>query len=152
LTDDDVREAHYLLIQFVKNYELLYGFEEMASVMHDLLHIACTVYLYGPLHGYSAFGFEDLNGAFVEAVHGMKLPSTQILNSFIWWQKWMWVHENEKSTKSTICEFINKTLNKSDNNSATELNGVRYGLHRLKNKQIQAYLLEYPRISVIAIM
>ncbi|CAF4454773.1 unnamed protein product, partial [Didymodactylos carnosus] len=100
ITDNDKDEVQTLLILFVKKYEKLYSVKEMVSVVHDMLHLAMHVKMYNALHGWSGFGFESLNGLLVDSVHGMKLPSNQIINAFINYLKCMWLYIEEKDESS----------------------------------------------------
>ncbi len=65
LRPDIVKQAQYvdyaenLLINFVKNFEVIYGAEQLVYNMHTLIHPAQDCRQFGPLDTISAFPFEN---------------------------------------------------------------------------------------------
>lgn len=51
--------ANELLRYFVKEFKILYGEQFVTSNVHNLIHLAQDVKLYGPLDSFSAFDFEN---------------------------------------------------------------------------------------------
>ena len=54
--------AHEQLNLFYHLVPELYGQEVCTANMHALVHLSQFVYNWGPLWGYSCFGFESMNG------------------------------------------------------------------------------------------
>ncbi|KAF4525461.1 hypothetical protein B566_EDAN004873, partial [Ephemera danica] len=82
ISNDDISLAESLMIQFVSQYEDLYGLKFMSANLHALLHLADCVRKLGPLWVTSCFPFEDLNGKMTRLVHGTRSAEQQINNSF----------------------------------------------------------------------
>lgn len=61
---DDVEKAHQLFIEFVKEYEILYGEFSVKSNHHMVLHLRDVIKTFGPVSVYWTFGFERMNGIF----------------------------------------------------------------------------------------
>ncbi|XP_035675598.1 uncharacterized protein LOC118415252 isoform X1 [Branchiostoma floridae] len=70
ITTDDLDKAEDLLLQFVAQFEVLYGVKEVVCNVHSLVHYADNVRELGPLWAHSCFYFEDLNGQLRHLVHG----------------------------------------------------------------------------------
>ncbi|CAN7940686.1 unnamed protein product, partial [Ixodes hexagonus] len=51
--------AEELLVHFVKTFMSLYGKDKVSHNVHNLIHLANDVRSHGPLHGWSAFPFEN---------------------------------------------------------------------------------------------
>lgn len=73
--------AECLLNLFVMGVETLYGLEKCSFNVHQLTHIAGYVLLWGPLHSWSAFPFEDANGYIKRKVHGSNKLDVEIANT-----------------------------------------------------------------------
>ena len=61
--------ADQLLHKFVVRSEALYSKIPMTFNMHLLLHLAKSVYYWGPLWAHSAFTFESGNGHLLKVIH-----------------------------------------------------------------------------------
>lgn len=81
VTEVDITEADIMLRLFVLDFGTLYGDRELVSNVHQLLHLPMCVKLYGPLHCFSAFIFEDLNGIIAKSTHGTKHVAQEIVNN-----------------------------------------------------------------------
>lgn len=81
VTRTGINEADTLLKLFVIDFGTLYGERELVSNVHQLLHLASCVLWYGPLHCFSAFIFEDLNGLISKATHGTRFVDKEIVNN-----------------------------------------------------------------------
>lgn len=64
--------ADQLLHKFVSNSEILYYKVSMTFNMHLLLHLAKSVYFWGPLWAHNAFAFESGNGQLLKVIHASK--------------------------------------------------------------------------------
>lgn len=81
VTEADIHEADVLLRLFVNDFGRLYGERELVSNVHQLLHLALCVRRYGPLHCFSAFIYEDLNGLIAKRTHGTNHVDVEIVNN-----------------------------------------------------------------------
>ena len=70
--------ADELLHKFVAHSEKLYSKVSMTFNMHLLLHLAKSVYYWGPLWAHSAFAFESGNGHLLNVIHAAKGVHHQI--------------------------------------------------------------------------
>ncbi|KAK3908854.1 Putative white-brown complex-like protein 30, partial [Frankliniella fusca] len=83
ITKSDMTESDLLLKLFVADFKNLYGDRAQTHNVHQLLHLALCVELYGPLFCFSAFPFEDLNGVIAKATHGTNYVDTEIVNNIV---------------------------------------------------------------------
>ena len=67
---------------FVEQFEGLYGLINMTFNVHQLLHAGDCVSHWGPLWGYSAYGFEDLYGKLMKMFNGTQKVGDQIVKRF----------------------------------------------------------------------
>lgn len=70
------------MFEFLKEYESLYGMEYMTYNAHLLTHLVGSVADWGPLWGYSAFPFENLNGRLLKFVCGTRYAASQIVDKY----------------------------------------------------------------------
>lgn len=73
--------AQDLLYKFVRQFETLYGLVYCSINIHQLLHLPQCVRVLGPLWSFSCFAYENLNGLFLQLVHGTWHIDTQIAKS-----------------------------------------------------------------------
>lgn len=81
ITEADIAEADLLLRLFVIDIQRLYGERELTYNSHQLLHLALCVRRYGPLHCWSAFIYEDLNGLIAKSTHGTHQIDVEIVRN-----------------------------------------------------------------------
>ena len=67
ITDDDIKYSQYLIEDFIKQYEFLFGKNNLTYNLHCHLHLPLQVLLYGPFHIISCFPFEG----FFKICHGL---------------------------------------------------------------------------------
>lgn len=79
---DKLRKVKKAMLNFLKEYQELYGKENMTYNAHILVHMVDHVGQWGPLWGYSAFPFEAMNGRLVGLVNGTRYAHTQIVEKF----------------------------------------------------------------------
>ncbi|XP_067214623.1 uncharacterized protein [Linepithema humile] len=78
--------ATWHLIQYVIDFQKLYGPHNMTYNVHLLLHLGKTVLMFGPLWCYSAFSWESGNGFLVKLVKGTRGVLTQIARKYTYLQ------------------------------------------------------------------
>jgi hypothetical protein len=78
LLKDYSNYADKLLNYFVKNFETLYGKENLSYNVHGLLHVCDDVKTFGNLNKYSAFCFENYLGQLKRLVRSGNRPLAQI--------------------------------------------------------------------------
>lgn len=83
ISDQDLVTAEYHLKVFVKQYEELYGIENMTMNVHLLIHYVFCVKNLGPLCAQSMFSFESNNAVFSRYVSGSVNILTQINTKYI---------------------------------------------------------------------
>ncbi|XP_043481109.1 uncharacterized protein LOC122510490 [Leptopilina heterotoma] len=72
ITIDDLNHADKLLHKFVADTENLYSSVAMTFNVHILLHLARSVFNWGPLFAHSCYGFESGNGQLLKTIHSAK--------------------------------------------------------------------------------
>ncbi|KAE8740989.1 hypothetical protein FOCC_FOCC013484 [Frankliniella occidentalis] len=78
ISPEDITSAGSLLEQFVKDFENIYGVDNVSHNVHMCLHLHQSVQLLGPLWAVSCFQFEDMNGRLKNLVHGTRHVGLQI--------------------------------------------------------------------------
>lgn len=82
ITPSDFQRASNNLIKYVKEFQSLYGEENMVHNVHLLEHLASCVKHCGPMWGYSNFPFESNNGSLVKHVSGTTDVEHQISSKY----------------------------------------------------------------------
>ncbi|CAN7937837.1 unnamed protein product [Ixodes hexagonus] len=72
--------AEQLLVHFVKTFMSLYGKDKVSHNVHNLIHLANDVRSHGPLHGWSAFPFENFMGTLKALQRKPERPLEQLHN------------------------------------------------------------------------
>ena len=62
LSFSECNQAQNFIIEFCKEFETLYGKENLVINMHLACHLKECIIDYGPIHGFWCFGFERFNG------------------------------------------------------------------------------------------
>jgi hypothetical protein len=78
VSPESVDLASALLKEFVAQYELFYGIENMTCNVHQLLHLGDFVRNLGPLWTVSCAPFENMNGILKSFVHGTRYADLQV--------------------------------------------------------------------------
>ncbi|KAK3926279.1 Zinc finger protein 438 [Frankliniella fusca] len=74
----DITSAGSLLEQFVKEFESIYGVDNVSHNVHMCIHLHDVVQRLGPLWATSCFQFEDMNGRLKNMIHGTRHVGIQI--------------------------------------------------------------------------
>lgn len=78
---EEIDLAETYLLKFVLEFEDLYGLEKCSFNVHQLLHLARFVRMWGPLWFWSAFPFKDGNGFLVRMAHGIINLEKELANT-----------------------------------------------------------------------
>ncbi|XP_057321287.1 uncharacterized protein LOC130665052 [Microplitis mediator] len=81
ITDANVNMTSNLLNKFVREFELKYGLKNCSINIHLILHLPQSVLTLGPLWANDCFGYEDLNGQYLNAINGTRHIDSQIIRS-----------------------------------------------------------------------
>lgn len=68
---------------FMKEYQDLYGCAQMTFNVHLISHLCDSVRQWGPLWGFSAFPFENMNGIIKKSFHGTQHVPEQICRKLL---------------------------------------------------------------------
>lgn len=82
ITPSDYLKASNNLCKYVKDFQNLYGEENMMHNVHLLEHLPKCVKDCGPIWAYSNFNFESNNGSLVKHVHGTTDVEHQIASKY----------------------------------------------------------------------
>jgi len=80
ISNADLERADHLLVDFCKEFEVLYGLRHMSFNLHLLRHLKQCVIQCGNLWVYICFDLEDLNGQLAALVHGTRHAIKQIIS------------------------------------------------------------------------
>lgn len=83
ITAHELNKCNDQLILFLKNFELLYGLENVTPKFHLALHLIDRVRVIGPLWAQSMFSLETMNGILVKSVKGTTSVLRQIASSYV---------------------------------------------------------------------
>ena len=72
--------AEKLLINFVQNFRIIYGDNQLMYNVHTLVHMVQDCRMYGALDNVSAFPFENKLGIIKKLIHKPHNPIAQIIN------------------------------------------------------------------------
>ena len=78
---EEIARAETMLVNFVRNFQKLYGVRFMFYNVHQLLHLAADVRILGPLWTHSCFAFEDKNRFLLRFIHGTQKIEFQIISA-----------------------------------------------------------------------
>ena len=81
ISPEDISKSERLYQHFCLMLGSLYDSRYELINIHSLLHLPEVVRDLGPLHCYSLFGFEGLNGNLLKLVHGTQQAQMQIVNA-----------------------------------------------------------------------
>lgn len=98
ILNDDIHEAEKKLNQFVAEFEILYGKENVTINLHLLKHLAPMVRKLGPCWTQSAYGFEAVNGTVTKA----NTATWGILHQLAW--KYT-MRKTVQAEKKETCKF-----------------------------------------------
>lgn len=62
LSLSECTQAQHFIVEFCREFENLYGKENLVINMHLVCHLKECILDYGPIHGFWCFGFERFNG------------------------------------------------------------------------------------------
>ena len=74
--------CNLVLSEFVRDFEVLYGLNNVSFNVHLCLHLTSSVRSWGPLWCHSAFVFESFNGILLEMIKGTQGVPLQICKTF----------------------------------------------------------------------
>ena len=70
ISAEDLKDAELIFIDFIREYEILYGIDNMTSNLHAHFHLIAQVKRFGPLTKCSGFAFENMFRLTREMYHG----------------------------------------------------------------------------------
>lgn len=82
ITEAELRKSEELAVDFVSQFETLYGKENVSFNVHLCLHLPESVKNWGPLWAHSGYVFESFNGAILKMFHGTQCVPLQIMKQF----------------------------------------------------------------------
>ncbi|XDV26081.1 hypothetical protein PO909_029878, partial [Leuciscus waleckii] len=86
ITTEDIQKCEKLVVDFVKQFETLYGKTHVSFNVHLCLHLPESVRNWGPLWAHSGYIFESFNGDILKMFHGTQCVPLQIMKQFTYRQ------------------------------------------------------------------
>ncbi len=86
ITTEDIKKFEKLVVDFVKQFETLYGKTHVSFNVHLCLHLPESVRNWGPLWAHSGYIFESFNGDILKMFHGTQCVPLQIMKQFTYRQ------------------------------------------------------------------
>ncbi|XP_044582705.1 uncharacterized protein LOC123263800 [Cotesia glomerata] len=81
ITNAEINMASNFLHKFVREFENLYGLKNCSINLHLLIHLPKCVLALGPLWANDCFRYEDLNGQYLNVIHGTRHIDSQVVRS-----------------------------------------------------------------------
>lgn len=108
ITAEDICTAEAKLMDFVKEFEVLYGRHRVTMNIHLVTHIPLLVRISGPLWVQSAFFFESNNGNLVKSIKGPTHVLSQITKKYLLQQEYRNKYvKNEDINQIALSQCIN---------------------------------------------
>nr|XP_033967044.1 uncharacterized protein LOC117467508 isoform X2 [Pseudochaenichthys georgianus] len=86
ITTEELKRCEKLVVDFVKQFETLYGKQNVSFNVHLCLHLPESVNNWGPLWAHSGYIFESFNGEILKLFHGTQCVPLQIMKEFTYRQ------------------------------------------------------------------
>ena len=83
ISDDQIKDAHVILVQFCKTFQSLYGAERCTPNMHMACHLKDCMLDFGPLSSFWCFPFERYNGTLEHFKKSWVVPEKQMFRKFL---------------------------------------------------------------------
>ena len=83
LSQDDIAMADGMLLKFCKNFQALYGNEEVTPNMHLHCHLKDVILDYGPIHSFWCFSFERYNGIIGSIITNKRSIELQLMRKIV---------------------------------------------------------------------
>lgn len=83
LSDDEIRIADALLLQFCRRFETLYGQDVVTPNIHLHVHLADCIRDYGPMSSFWLFAFERFNGILGDEPTNNRSIEIQLMTRFL---------------------------------------------------------------------
>lgn len=108
-----LNEAEECLDKFVREFEALYGSNNMTLNVHMLLHLVRNVRLFGPLWTTSCCALENLNGILKGFVKSSNHPELQIYSSLEMLIHYLYFKDDYLKEGSSTYDFCNFALKRT---------------------------------------
>ncbi|KAL7866987.1 hypothetical protein AOLI_G00148010 [Acnodon oligacanthus] len=86
ITTEDLKRCEKLVVDFVKQFETLYGKQNVSFNVHLCLHLPESVRSWGPMWAHSGYIFESFNEEILKMFHGTQCVPLQIMKEFTYRQ------------------------------------------------------------------
>lgn len=107
ISKEKLQEADVCILEFVRDFALLYDLRFMTLNIHQCVHLADEVRNLGPLYNYSCFPFEDKNGFILKMIRGSRHVDSQVVGAISMAQKLPELQKRctvQGSPESALCE------------------------------------------------
>lgn len=112
ITAEDIKKCEKLVVDFVKQFETLYGKTHVSFNVHLCLHLPESVSNWGPLWAHSGYIFESFNGEILKMFHGTQYVPLQIMKRFTYRQILLLLRDN--ALRNAVPECIQLFSNLTD--------------------------------------
>lgn len=134
ITNLDLIVAEKNLKEFVHDYQILYGQQEMVMNVHNLTHIVESVKCLGPLWTQSAYPFEKNNGILLKNIRGTSDVMDQISSKYILRKG---LQKSFQSKNNNVITFIGRSIQIKATERIYEDDSVKY--IELTNENLMGY-------------
>ena len=134
--------------KFVRDFERLYGKENMVFNIHLLLHQVDAVRMFGPLHNFSLFVFENFNGILGNFLRGPNGPLIQLcLRQFLYFKI---CYNPSKSINPKTIQYCKEVMQKGSTRHKTSNSSRKFERIVYNNKTFKSFKKFYVNFLTIS--
>lgn len=139
LTENEI--AYNLLVDFVKEFRIMYGAHFVAHNIHSLIHLPFYVKIHGCLDNFSAYKFENYLGLIKKSISHSRFPLQEAANRILEKVNNMYTgHENTNFNQnhklSKECDVDNDIFNKDLDCTFSQTINVSYTNYIISTHQV----------------
>ena len=152
ISEEEVAQAHVLLLRFLECYLKLYKEERLVPNLHPMLHLKECMLMFGPTYSIWLFSFERMNGLLGSIPTNNKYIEEQFFCRFLLTQRIIWKKETfeTKTIAEDDKESISGTLldTNQPENSRSEIIMTAWEEHGIQSLVNQENLAKHLKLCL----
>lgn len=142
----NINDVEKKLFRFVKDFQRLYGVQNMTFNVHLLTHISETVRQFGSLASVSLFPFENMNGILGSFLKGPKGPLIQLsVRQYLFFSNYY----NSLRLNALATNFVRQIVQRQSSTMKRTNENRRYQMFAFNEKVYKSYAKFYHRGIII---
>ena len=146
---EEINDAQMIIVDFIKEFEEIYGTDSMRYNIHAHLHLPLQVWNYGPLNKCSCFQFENLFRISKDMFHGTRNFASQIAKNLTTRQinKTKLDQLSAKTSDTLVKSFISQIVHRKSNVNNVLLNEKKVSLSDLSSFERSFFINRYGSVT-----